>query len=142
MILWWKKTSDFMDTKSQITNLYETIFEEIPDPDTLESLILRYKQNNNSIDAVENYLRSDKKFKKLSVELETELKVAELYYNILERMPDEEGMNFYKNQLLQNNKSLKSIEDEFKNSDEYKSKISNENKFRSNELMDSLDIFK
>jgi hypothetical protein len=131
-----------MDTKSQITNLYETIFEEIPDPDTLESLILRYKQNNNSIDAVENYLRSDKKFKKLSVELETELKVAELYYNILERMPDEEGMNFYKNQLLQNNKSLKSIEDEFKNSDEYKSKISNENKFQSNELMDSLGIFK
>ena len=131
-----------MDTKSQITNLYEIIFEEIPDPDTLESLILRYKQNNNSIDAVENYLRSDKKFKKLSVELETELKVAELYYNILERMPDEEGMNFYKNQLLQNNKSLKSMEDEFKNSDEYKSKISNENKFQSNELMDSLGIFK
>ena len=131
-----------MDTKSQITNLYEIIFEEIPDPGTLESLILHYKQNNNSIDAVENYLRSDKKFKKLSVELETELKVAELYYNILERMPDEEGMNFYKNQLLQNNKSLKSIEDEFKNSDEYKSKISNENKFQSNELMDSLDIFK
>ena len=131
-----------MDTKSQITNLYEIIFEEIPDSDTLESLILRYKQNNNSIDAVENYLRSDKKFKKLSVELETELKVAELYYNILERMPDEEGMNFYKNQLLQNNKSLKSIEDKFKNSDEYKSKISNENKFQSNELMDSLGIFK
>ena len=118
-----------MDTKSQITNLYEIIFEEIPDPDTLESLILRYKQNNNSIGTVENYLRSDKKFKKLSVELETELKVAELYYNILERMPDEKGMNFYKNQLLQNNKSLKSIEDEFKNSDEYKSKIANENKF-------------
>ena len=131
-----------MDIKSQITDLYEVIFEEIPDPDTLESLILRYKQNNNSIGAVENYLRSDKKFKKLSVELETELKVAELYYNILERMPDEEGMNFYKNQLLQNNKSLKSIEDEFKNSDEYKSKISNENKFQSNELMDSLGIFK
>ena len=131
-----------MDTKSQITNLYETIFEEIPDPGTLESLILHYKQNNNSVDAVENYLRNDKKFKKLSVELETELKVAELYYNILERMPDEEGMNFYKNQLLQNNKSLKSIEDEFKNSDEYKSKISNENKFQSNELMDSLGIFK
>tara|TARA_B100000749_G_scaffold141834_1_gene108863 strand:+ start:92 stop:487 length:396 start_codon:yes stop_codon:yes gene_type:complete len=131
-----------MDTKSQITNLYEIIFEEIPDPGTLESLILHYKQNNNSIDAVENYLRNDKKFKKLSVELETELKVAELYYNILERMPDEEGMNFYKNQLLQNNKSLKSIEDEFKNSDEYKSKISNENKFQSNELMDSLGIFK
>ena len=131
-----------MDTKSQITNLYEIIFEEIPDPGTLESLILHYKQNNNSVDAVENYLRNDKKFKKLSVELETELKVAELYYNILERMPDEEGMNFYKNQLLQNNKSLKSIEDEFKNSDEYKSKISNENKFQSNELMDSLGIFK
>ncbi len=118
-----------MDIKSQITDLYEVIFEEIPDPDTLESLILHYKQNNNSIDTVESHLRSGEKFKKLSVELETELKVAELYYNILERMPDEKGMNFYKNQLLQNNKSLKSIEDEFKNSDEYKSKIANENKF-------------
>ena len=142
MILWWKKASDSMDLKSQITNLYEIIFKEIRDPDTLKSLILHYNQNNNSIHAVENYLRSSEKFKKLSVELEIELKVAELYYNILERMPDEEGMNFYKNQLLENNKSLKSIEDEFKNSDEYKSKISNENKFRSNELMDSLDIFK
>ena len=118
-----------MNIKSQITNLYEIIFEENPDPGTLESLILHYKQNNNSIDAVEYYLRSGEKFKKLSVELETELKVAELYYNILKRMPDEVGMNFYKNQLLQNNKSLKSMEDEFKNSDEYKSKISNENKF-------------
>ena len=136
MILWWKKTRDSMDIKSQITDLYEVIFEEIPDPDTLESLILHYKQNNNSIDTVENYLRSGEKFKKLSVELETESKVAELYYNILERMPDEKGMNFYKNQLLQNNKSLKSIEDEFKNSDEFKEKISNGKKNRSNELMD------
>ena len=83
MILWWKKTRDSMDIKSQITDLYEVIFEEIPDPDTLESLILHYKQNNNSIDSVENYLRSGEKFKKLSVELETELKVAELYYNCL-----------------------------------------------------------
>ena len=125
-----------MNIKSQIINLYEIIFEEIPDPGTLESLILHYKQNNNSIDAVENYLRSGEKFKKLSVELETELKVAELYYNILERMPDKEGLNFFKNQLLQNNKSLKSIEDEFKNSDEFKEKISNGKKNRSNELMD------
>ena len=124
-----------MDTKSQITNLYEIIFEEIPDPGTLESLILHYKQNNNSIDTVENYLRSGEKFKKLSVELETELKVAELYYNILERMPDKEGLNFFKNQLLQNTKSLELIKEEFKNSDEFKEKISNEKKFRSNELM-------
>tara|TARA_B100000745_G_scaffold63349_1_gene37467 strand:+ start:385 stop:780 length:396 start_codon:yes stop_codon:yes gene_type:complete len=131
-----------MNIKSQITNLYEIIFEEIPDPGTLESLILHYKQNNNSIDAVENYLRGGEKFKKLSVELETELKVAELYYNILERMPDKEGLNFFKNQLLQNTKSLELIKEEFKNSDEFKEKILNEKKFRSNELMDSMDIFK
>ena len=131
-----------MDIKSQIINLYEVIFNEIPDSDTCESLIRHYKQNNNSIDSVENYLRSGEKFKKLSIELEMELDIAELYYNILERMPDKEGLNFYKNQLLQNNKSLKSIEDEFKNSDEFKSKILNKNKFLSNRLMDSLDIFK
>ena len=88
-----------MDIKSQIINLYEVIFNEIPDSDTCESLIRHYKQNNNSIDSVENYLRSSEKFKKLSIELEMELDIAELYYNILERMPDKEGLNFYKNQL-------------------------------------------
>ena len=131
-----------MDIKSKITNVYKIIFDEIPDSDTYDTLIHHYKQNNNSMDSVEEYLRNSEKFKKLSAELEKELEVAELYYNILERMPDKKGLNFYKNQLLQNNKSLKSIEDEFKNSDEYKSKISNENKFQSNELMDSLGIFK
>ena len=57
-------------------------------------------------------------------------------------MPDKEGLNFFKNQLLQNTKSLELIKEEFKNSDEFKEKILNEKKFRSNELMDSLDIFK
>ena len=38
-----------MDIKSQIINLYEVIFNEIPDSDTCESLIRHYKQNNNSV---------------------------------------------------------------------------------------------
>ena len=117
-----------MYIKSQIINLYEVIFNEIPDSNTQELLISHYKQNNNSVDSVENYLRSGEKFKKLSIELEAELVIAELYYNILERMPDKEGLDFFKNQLLQNNKSLKLIKEEFKNSDEFKEKISNENK--------------
>ena len=131
-----------MYIKSQIINLYEVIFNEIPDSNTQELLISHYKQNNNSVDSVENYLRSGEKFKKLSIELEAELVIAELYYNILERMPDREGLDFFKNQLLQNTKSLELIKEEFKNSDEFKEKILNEKKFRSNELMDSMDIFK
>ena len=131
-----------MKDESKIQELYSMIFNEKPDSETYELLTLHYKQNKNSIDSVENYLRSSEKFKQVFEKLEIELEIAELYYNILERMPDKEGLNFYKNQLLQNNKSLKSIEDEFKNSDEFKSKILNKNKFLSNRLMDSLDIFK
>jgi hypothetical protein len=111
-----------MNIESKITNVYKIIFDEIPDSDTYDSLIHHYKQNSNSMDSVEEYLRNSEKFKKLSAELEKELEVAELYYNILERMPDKKGLNFYKNQLLQNNKSLEWITNEMKNSNEFKEK--------------------
>jgi len=111
-----------MNIESKITDLYKIIFNEIPDSNTYDSLIHHYKQNDNSMDSVEEYLRNSEKFKKLSAELEKELEVAELYYNILERMPDKEGLNFYKNQLLQNNKSLEWITNEMKNSNEFKEK--------------------
>ena len=111
-----------MNTESKIINVYKMIFDEVPDSDTYDSLILNYKQNNNSIDSVEEYLRNTEEFKKLSAELEKELEVAELYYNILERMPDKKGLNFYKNQLLQNNKSLEWITNEIKSSNEFKEK--------------------
>ena len=117
-----------MDTESKIINVYKMIFDEVPDSDTYDSLILNYKQNNNSIDSVEEYLRNTEKFKKLSAELEKELEVAELYYNILERMPDKEGLNFYKNQLVNKTQSLESLTNTFRNSDEHKEKILKEAK--------------
>ena len=120
-----------MDTESKIINLYKMIFDEIPDSDTYDLLFLHYKQNNNSMDSVEEYLRNTEKFKKLSIELEKELQVAELYYNILERMPDKEGLDFYKIQLLHNTKSVESLTKEFKNSDEFKEKILKERKLPS-----------
>ena len=120
-----------MDTESKIINVYKMIFDEVPDSDTYDSLILNYKQNNNSMDSVEEYLRNTEKFKKLSIELEKELQVAELYYNILERMPDKEGLDFYKIQLLHNTKSVESLTKEFKNSDEFKEKILKERKLSS-----------
>ena len=107
------------------------IFDEIPDSDTYDLLFLHYKQNNKSMDSVEEYLRNTEKFKKLSIELEKELQVAELYYNILERMPDKEGLDFYKIQLLHNTKSVESLTKEFKNSDEFKEKILKERKLSS-----------
>jgi len=120
-----------MDTESKIINVYKMIFDEVPDSDTYDSLILNYKQNNNSIDSVEEYLRNTEKFKKLSAELEKELEVAELYYNILERMPDKEGLNFYKNQLVNKTQSLESLTNTFRNSDEHKEKILKERKLSS-----------
>ena len=120
-----------MDTESKIINVYKMIFDEVPDSDTYDLLFLHYKQNNKSMDSVEEYLRNTEKFKKLSIKLEKELQVAELYYNILERMPDKEGLDFYKIQLLHNTKSVESLTKEFKNSDEFKEKILKERKLPS-----------
>lgn len=111
-----------MEIKDQIIKVYKTIFEEVPDSETCNLLINHYKQNDNSIDSIENHLRNSEKFKKLSNELEIELEIAELYYNILERMPDKEGLDFFKNQIIEQNKSLEWVKESIINSDEYKSK--------------------
>ena len=113
-----------MKDESKIQELYSMIFNEKPDSETYELLTLHYKQNKNSIDSVENYLRSSEKFKQVFVKLEIELEIAELYYNILERMPDKEGLSFFKNQIIEGNKSLDWVKESILNSDEYKAKTS------------------
>jgi hypothetical protein len=47
-------------------------------------------------------------------------------------MPDEEGLDFYKTQLLHNTKSVESLTKEFKNSEEFKEKVLKERKLSSN----------
>lgn len=110
-----------MEVNSKLSKVYEKIFDQKPDKNILESMVEHYKKNNESIESVEEFLRKSKKFTNMSFELEKELEIAELYYNILERMPDKEGLMFYKNQLL-GNRSLKSIKEEIENSKEYKEK--------------------
>ena len=111
-----------MDSKSQIYELYSMIFNEKPDDATLESLLNTFNQQNNSIDNLETYLRDSDKFKKLSIELEKELEVAELYYILLNRKPDIEGLSFFKNQLVNENKSIDWVKESIIDSNEYKSK--------------------
>ena len=79
-------------------------------------------EQNNSIEHIEKYLRSTEKFKKLSIELQIELEISELYYILLNRKPDLEGLSFFKNQLITENKSITWVKESIIDSDEYKSK--------------------
>ena len=77
---------------------------------------------NKSIEYIENYLRNSNKFKKLSIELQIELEISELYYILLNRKPDTEGLSFFKNQLINEKKSIDWLKESIINSDEYKSR--------------------
>ena len=111
-----------MNPKNQISKLYFLLFNENPDSDTLESLLKIFNDHNGSMDYLENYLRNSEKFKKLSIELEKELEIAELYYILLNRKPDIEGLSFFKNQLVNENKSIDWVKESIIDSNEYKSK--------------------
>ena len=113
-----------MDYKSQINELYFMLFNETPDSNNMESLLKKIHNNDNSIDYLENYLRNSDSFKILSKTLEIELEISELYYILLNRKPDTEGLTFFKNEIIQHDKSLNWVSTTLKNSDEYKSKIS------------------
>ena len=111
-----------MSDKSQILERYLMIFNEKPDEDMQKSLLKIFNEQNNSIEYIEKYLRSTEKFKKLSIELQIELEISELYYILLNRKPDTEGLSFFKNQLINEKKSIDWVKESIINSDEYKSR--------------------
>ena len=111
-----------MNTESKIHELYLMIFNEKPDDSTIKLLLKKFNEQNNSIEHIERYLRSTEKFKKLSIELQIELEISELYYILLNRKPDLEGLSFFKNQLITENKSITWVKESIIDSDEYKSK--------------------
>jgi hypothetical protein len=111
-----------MSDKSQISELYWMIFNEKPDEGMQKLLLKIFNEQNNSIEYIENYLRNSNKFKKLSIELQTELEISELYYTLLNRKPDTEGLYFFKNQLINEKKSIDWVKESIINSDEYKSR--------------------
>ena len=76
------------------------------------------------MDYLENTLRNSDKFKLLSEKLEIELQIAELYYILLNRKPERDGITYFRNQIVEYNKSLIWVSESIKNSDEYKSKTS------------------
>jgi len=111
-----------MSDKSKINERYLMIFNEKPDEDMQKSLLKIFNEQNNSIEYIEKYLRSTEKFKKLSIELQIELEISELYYILLNRKPDTEGLSFFKNQLINEKKSIDWVKESIINSDEYKSR--------------------
>lgn len=110
-----------MNSESKIKELYHMIFEKSPNSDYLQELINIYTQNNDSLSAVEETIRNSYDFKNLTIILEKKLEVVELYYSILHRKPDLDGLNYFTNQVIQNKKSFSWVEEQIKNSDEYKS---------------------
>ena len=95
-----------MDTESKISELYIMIFNVEPDKDTLKSLSNIFNEQNNSIDSLENYLRHSEKSKKLSIELKKELENTKLYYILLNHNLDIEDSSFFKNQVINENKTI------------------------------------
>ena len=110
-----------MNDESQISELYSMLFDESPDSDTLKSLLKVFHEHDNSMDYLEDNLRKSDKFKLLSEKLEVELGVAELYYMLLNRKPDKDGLSFFTNQIIEQKKSLDWVSESIKNSDEFKS---------------------
>lgn len=114
----------YINNESQVSELYSMLFNEKIDPDTLESLLKKFHDNDDSIEYIEKILRNSDKFKLLTKTLELELEIAEQYYILLNRKPDIEGLSFFKNQVVNENKSLDWVKESILKSDEYK-KISN-----------------
>ena len=112
-----------MNAESQICKLYSMFFNENPDSDTLESLLKNFHEHDDSIDYLEISLRNSDKFKLLSEKLEVELEIAELYYILLNRKPDIDGLAFFTNQIIEQNKSLDWVSEAITDSEEYKSKV-------------------
>jgi len=109
-----------MNPESQVSELYSMLFNENIDPDTLESLLKIFHDHDDSIDYIENNLRNSDKFKLLTKMLELELEIAEQYYILLNRKPDTDGLYFFRNQIVEQNKSIDWVSENIKNSDEYK----------------------
>ena len=109
-----------MNHESQVSELYSMLFNENIDLDTLESLLKIFHDHDDSIDYIENNLRNSDKFKLLTKMLELELEISEQYYIILNRKPDTDGLNFFRNQIAEQNKSIDWVSENIKNSDEYK----------------------
>lgn len=112
-----------MNIENKIYELYFMIFNESPNSDTLKSLLKVFLENDNSLDHLENYLRTSEKFKNLSKKLEIELEISILYYSLLNRKPDVDGVIFFRDQILKHNKSLDWVKKNITDSDEYKSMI-------------------
>ena len=109
-----------MNIESQVSELYSMLFNENIDPDTLKSLLKIFHDHDDSIDYIENNLRNSDKFKLLTKTLELELEIAEQYYILLNRKPDTDGLYFFRNQIVEQNKSIDWVSENIKNSDEYK----------------------
>ena len=109
-----------MNPESQVSELYSMLFNENIEPDTLKSLLKIFHDHDDSIDYIENNLRNSDKFKLLTKTLELELEIAEQYYILLNRKPDTDGLNFFRNQIVEQNKSIDWVSENIKNSDEYK----------------------
>ena len=109
-----------MNHESQVSELYSMLFNENIEPDTLKSLLKIFHDHDDSIDYIENNLRNSDKFKLLTKTLELELEIAEQYYILLNRKPDTDGLYFFRNQIVEQNKSIDWVSENIKNSDEYK----------------------
>ena len=74
-------------------------------------------KEGKSIEEIENLIKNSEEYKSLKINTK---EITNLYLKLLERQPDIEGLNYYRN-LLKEGKSIEEIENLIKKSEEYKS---------------------
>ena len=107
----------FLEIKTRkITELYIRLLEKYPDKSEFYGYF-RIFQEGKSIEEIENLIKNSEEYKSLKINTK---EITNLYLKLLERQPDRQGLNDYRN-LLKEGKSIEEIENLIKKSKEYKS---------------------
>tara|TARA_Y100001968_G_scaffold251659_1_gene236874 strand:- start:2510 stop:3235 length:726 start_codon:yes stop_codon:yes gene_type:complete len=85
---------------AKISRLYDAAFQSLPDADDLEYWIEKYRSGeNNARTIASSFLGFTEFAKKFGNDISDENYVRNLYQNVLERAPDNSGMNYWLGQL-------------------------------------------
>ena len=109
--------SEFKNSdEAKIVALYNKYLGRAPDPEGLDHYLQRL-QEGESYQSIEELFKNSDEAKSFQFGLEVEAKITEFYHKYLNREPDPEGLNYWKQQIIEG-KSYDWVENEFKNSEE------------------------
>jgi len=108
-------------SESIVNNTFFEYLGRLPNDSELEFYKNEILQNDKSALWVQKSIMSSNEFEDLSYEKKLEKQITDLYKTILNRPPDELGLNYFKLQILENDKTIDWVRDAIMNSEEAKS---------------------